>query len=198
MAEALQQVRGINLIYVMSLNGSLHSVFFHDLDTFNTWNARTRSIALPSMSKPFLLSAHSLLSTCFLLSAYFLAVHSYKRMRLTTSVYSNRDAVYDQKISSHTALEPSKGHLLPCFCLWWTNNRSLLEIMVTLTHLIALAHVCSYCLRAATISFAELQVRLLFEDSYYWGCCFVSNKYSNYNFWVINQCRRLPCPLCNL
>ena len=37
-------------------------------------------MALPSMSKLFLLSAHSL-------SAYFLAVNSYKRMRLTTSIY---------------------------------------------------------------------------------------------------------------
>ena len=77
----------INLIDVMSSNDALHSVLFHDLDTFNTRNARTRSMAPPSMSKPFLLSAHSLLSACFLLSAYFLAVHSHKRMRLTTSVY---------------------------------------------------------------------------------------------------------------
>ena len=60
---------------------------FYDLDTFSTRNARTRSMAPHSMSKPFLLSAHSLLSACFLLSAYFLAVQSYKRMRLTASVY---------------------------------------------------------------------------------------------------------------
>ena len=79
----------INLIDVMSSNDALHSVLFHDLVTFNTWNARTRSMAPPSMSKPFLLSAHSLLSACFLLSAYFLAVHSYKRMCLTTSVYGS-------------------------------------------------------------------------------------------------------------
>ena len=44
-------------------------------------------MAPPSMFKPFLLSAHSLLSACFLLSTYLLAVQSYKRMRLTTSIY---------------------------------------------------------------------------------------------------------------
>ena len=59
----------------------------YELDIFNTRSTRMHSMAPPSMSKPFLLSAHSLLSTCFLLSVYFLAVHSYKCMRLTTSVY---------------------------------------------------------------------------------------------------------------
>ena len=79
----------INLIDVMSLNDALYSVLFHDLDTFNTQNALTRSMAPPSMSQPFLLSAHSFLSACFLLSAYFLAFCSYKRIRLTTSVYGS-------------------------------------------------------------------------------------------------------------
>ena len=32
-------------------------------------------------------------------------------------------------------------------------------------------------MRAATISLAELQVRLLFEGGYYSGCGFYSNKY---------------------
>ena len=91
--ELLSQYRMQNaLIDVMYSNNTLHSVLFHDLDTFNTRNARTRSMASPSMSKPFLLhvSTHSLLSACFLLSAYFLAVQSYKRMCLTTSVYGIR------------------------------------------------------------------------------------------------------------
>ena len=35
---------------------------------------------------------------------------------------------------------------------------------------------CS-CMRAATISLVDLQVRLLFEGSYYSGCGFYSNKY---------------------
>ena len=49
---------------------------------------RGRTMAPPSVSKlwskPSLLSAHLLLSTYFLLSAYVLAVHCYKRMRLTS------------------------------------------------------------------------------------------------------------------
>ena len=48
---------------------------------------RTRSMAPPLTPKPSLLSAHLLFSTYFLLSAFFLAVDSYKRMRLTTSLY---------------------------------------------------------------------------------------------------------------
>ena len=80
--ELFSQYRMPNaLIDVMSSNDAFHSVLFHNLDTFNAQNARTRLMAPPSMSKPFLVSAHSLLS------AYLLAVHSYKRMRLTTSVY---------------------------------------------------------------------------------------------------------------
>ena len=74
---------------------------------------------------------------------------------------------YDRKMSSHTALEPSQGLFLPCFCL---------ELMIV--HrlwswprpLIVFAHACSYYSRAATISFTELQVRLLFEGSYCLGC----------------------------
>ena len=37
-------------------------------------------------------------------------------------------------------------------------------------------------MRAATISFAELQVRLLFEGGYYSGCGFYSNKYGTQEF----------------
>ena len=37
-------------------------------------------------------------------------------------------------------------------------------------------------MRAATISFAEFQVRLLFEDGYYLGCDFYSNKYGIQNW----------------
>ena len=50
------------------------------------------------------------------------------------------------------------------------------------THLIVLAHACSYYSRAATISLAELQVRLLFEGGYYSRCGFYSNKYGIYNY----------------
>ena len=47
-------------------------------------------------------------------------------------------------------------------------------------HLIYLfMHACGYYSRAATISFAELQVRLLFKRGYYSGCGFYSNKYSS-------------------
>ena len=77
------------LLDVMSWNDALQSVLFHcDLDTAPSIreNACACLIPPPSMPKPFLLSAHLLLST-FLLSAYFLAVHSYKCMRSTTSVY---------------------------------------------------------------------------------------------------------------
>ena len=45
------------------------------------------------------------------------------------------------------------------------------------THLIDFAHACSYYSRAATISFTELQVWLLFEGGYYSRCSFYSNKY---------------------
>ena len=45
------------------------------------------------------------------------------------------------------------------------------------THLIVFTHACGYYSRAATISLAELQVRLLFEGGYYSGCGFFSNKY---------------------
>ena len=44
-------------------------------------------MAPPSMFKALLLSAYLLLSVCFLLSAYFLAIHCHKRMCLTTSIY---------------------------------------------------------------------------------------------------------------
>ena len=47
------------------------------------------------------------------------------------------------------------------------------------THLIVFTHACGYYSRAATISLAELQVRLLFEGGYYSGCGFYSNKYGN-------------------
>ena len=97
------------LIDVMSLNDALYSVLFHDLDTFNTQNARTHSIALLSMSKPFLLSAHSLLSACFLLSTKFLAVHSYKCMCLTTSVYSILCVVYSPFLKMHCKILADHG-----------------------------------------------------------------------------------------
>ena len=45
------------------------------------------------------------------------------------------------------------------------------------THLVVFTHACGYYSRAATISLAELQVRLLFEGGYYSGCGFYSNKY---------------------
>ena len=45
------------------------------------------------------------------------------------------------------------------------------------THLIEFVHACGYYLRVATISFAELQVWLLFEGGYYLGYGFYSNKY---------------------
>ena len=61
--ELLSKYRMSNaLIDVMSSNDALHSVLLHDLYTpkFNTRNARMRSMVPPSMSKPFLLSTHSL------------------------------------------------------------------------------------------------------------------------------------------
>ena len=45
------------------------------------------------------------------------------------------------------------------------------------THLIEFAHAFGYYSRAATISFAELQVRLLFKGGYYSRCGFYSNIY---------------------
>ena len=119
--ELLSQYKMPNAhIGVMSLNDALDSVLFDDLDTFNTRNACIHSMALPSMSNPFLLSAHSLLSACFLLSTYFPAVHSYKRMRLTTSVYGMQNTalfmerMFDQ-VFNLTYLYRSL-HLLQILC----------------------------------------------------------------------------------
>ena len=58
-----------------------------------------------------------------------------------------------------------------------TNNR-LMVCERGHTHLIVFTHACDYYSRAATISLAELQVRLLFEGGYYSGCGFYS-IYSN-------------------
>ena len=57
------------------------------------------------------------------------------------------------------------------------------------THLIVFMHACGYYSRAAIISFAELNVRLLFEGGYYSGCSFYSNKYGSCNdYLVLGQC----------
>ena len=47
-----------------------------------------------------------------------------------------------------------------------TSNRSWLNCDRDHAHLIVFAHACGYYSRAATISFAELHVQLLFEGSY--------------------------------
>ena len=57
-----------------------------------------------------------------------------------------------------------------------TNDRSMLMIVAT-PLLAVFTHACGYPSRTATISFAELQVRLLYEGGYYSGCGFYSNKY---------------------
>ena len=47
-------------------------------------------------------------------------------------------------------------------------------------------------MRAATIIFGELQVRLLFEGGYYSGCGFYSNKYGKlFTSWVISRLSNL-------
>ena len=56
------------------------------------------------------------------------------------------------------------------------------------THLIDFAHACSYYSRAATISFTELHLRLLFKGGYYSRCDFYSNKYGNATFFVSIIC----------
>ena len=64
------------------------------------------------------------------------------------------------------------------FCRAFASNwRSFMACKCGHTHLIVFTHACGYYLRAATIFLAELQVRLLFEGSYYSGCGFYSNKY---------------------
>ena len=55
--ELLSHYRMPNaLIDVMSSNDTLHSVLFHDLDTFNTRNAHMRLMAPPSTYKVGILS----------------------------------------------------------------------------------------------------------------------------------------------
>ena len=63
----------------------------------------------------------------------------------------------DRKISTHAAIEPSKGRLLPCFCLELT----IVHRLRLWPHPLVFMHVCSYYLRVATISFTEIQVQLL-------------------------------------
>ena len=74
--------------------------------------------------------------------------------------------------NSHAAVGPSQYCILPSFCTEQaTCDRDH-------THLIEFVHGCGYYLRAATISFIEFQVWLLFKASCYLGCGFCSNKYS--------------------
>ena len=57
-----------------------------------------------------------------------------------------------------------------------TDDRSWCANVATPTKFV-FTHACGYYSRAATISLAKLQVRLLFEGGYYSGCGFYSNKY---------------------
>ena len=68
--------------------------------------------------------------------------------------------------NSHAAVGPSQHCLLP----WLCTEQATCDC--DHTHLIEFAHGCGYYSRAATISFTELQVWLLFKASFY------SNKYS--------------------
>ena len=88
--------------------------------------------------------------------------------------------MYHRQQSSYAAVEPSQGCLLPSFC---PNERACSTCDRDHTHLVDFAHACGYYSRAATISFTELQVRLLFEGGYYSRCGFYSNKYGNRNSW---------------
>ena len=82
-----------------------------------------------------------------------------------------RDMCAHQR-NSHAAVGPSQHCLLPWFC---TEQATCDHDH---THLIEFVHGCGYYSRAATISFTEFQVWLLFEASCYLGCGFYSNKYS--------------------
>ena len=76
-------------------------------------------------------------------------------------------------MSSHVALEPSKGRFLSCFFL----EQTIIHCFRSWPHPLNCVCACVWLFRAATISFAELKVRLLFEGSYYSRCGFCSNKY---------------------
>ena len=65
-----------------------------------------------------------------------------------------------------------------------SNRRSFTACERGHTHLIVFTHARGYYSRAATISLAELQVRLLFKGGYYSGCSFYSNKYDTCSYKV--------------
>ena len=84
----------------------------------------------------------------------------------------------DQNVSGHATVERRHARLLHVSAL---NERLCTTCDRSHTHLIVYVHVCGYYSRAATIIFGELQVRLLFEGSYYSGCGFYSNKYGRFS-----------------
>ena len=84
-----------------------------------------------------------------------------------------KKSTYDRRRSFHAAVE-SQGCLLPWFA---QNERACSAGDHDHTHLIEFAYAYGYYSRAATISFTELWVRLLFEGSYYSMCGYHSHIY---------------------
>ena len=72
-----------------------------------------------------------------------------------------------KKLPCCSRTEPRLYSALAAFHLWlWPHPLTVVEFV----------HTCGYYSRAATISFTEIQVWLLFEGSYYFGCRFYLNK----------------------
>ena len=98
-------------------------------------------------------------------SDWYLTVLSIKIVPQKTGLWGMnfKYSRHDRQRSSHAALEPSQGH----FCHASASNEwSFMTYYRDRTHLIEFVHAYSYYLRSATISLAELQVRLLFEGGY--------------------------------
>ena len=76
-------------------------------------------------------------------------------------------------------IEKQQNQARDVFCHAFALNWQLFMVCERAhTHLIVFTHACGYYSRPATISLAELQVRLLFEGGYYSGCGIYLNKYS--------------------